>query len=70
MKPTRNRRIQFETLARGGQIDARDPPEELEDINTTTTEQNFPHDLVHQLIDDDPLVQARIALRLGQLMLR
>jgi hypothetical protein len=46
------------------------PGSQLDDVNTTDPDEPFPHDLGHFSVDDDPQVQARIRLRLGQLMVR
>ena len=53
----------------GGPINPGDVPLEsiLDDVNTTTNP-NFPHDLTHFSIDDDPVVQAGIQAQLGGLM--
>jgi hypothetical protein len=64
--------IYQENIFLGGEpIDPNDvtPGAMLEDIDTTTAP-GFPGNLNHSNIDDDPQVQARIRLRLGQLMFR
>jgi len=64
--------IYQENVPLGGEpVDPNDVPagSQLEDIDTTTAP-GFPGNLFHATIDDDPQVQARIRLRLGQLMFR
>lgn len=58
-------------LLHGDPIDPNDvtPGATLEDIDTTTAP-GFPGNLGHSSIDDNTQVQARILLRLGQLMFR
>jgi hypothetical protein len=53
----------------GGPIDPNTVPDGsiLDDINTTT-DPNFPHNLTHFSIDDDPQIQAGIQGQLGGLM--
>ena len=62
---------QSNAFLHGAAIDPNDvtPGATLEDIDTTTAP-GFPGNLNHSTIDDDPQVQARILLRLNQLMFR